>query len=118
MASALSYEYLQAIKGVPGGIPVLDGDGQIPPAQLPLSVLLFLGRYATEADLITEYDEAEIANFAFVDETTSFWYWNAASTIGAWVNQEITDEDYDLLTGEEKSLVPYLIIPVPSPPTP
>jgi len=111
MASAVSYEYLKAIQGVPGGIPVLDGEGKIPSTQVPLSLLLFLGRFATEADLIEEYDEAEMANFAYVDETSSFWYWNAASTIEAWVNQEITDEDYDLQTDEEKSMVPYLIIP-------
>jgi len=115
MASAVSYEYLKAIMGVPGGIPVLDDDGKIPDIQLPLSLLLFLGRYDTEADLVEAYDEAEIANFAFVDETASFWYWNAATTIEAWVNQEITDEDYDDLTDTEKSMVPYLIVPVPTP---
>jgi len=119
MASAVSHEYLKAIQGAPGGIPVLDDDGQIPPSQLPLSMLLFLGRYGTEVDLIDAYDEAEIANFAFVDETASFWYWNAATTIEAWVNQEITDEDYDNLTDDEKSVVPYLIVSTPAPaPTP
>ena len=118
MASAVSYEYLKAIIGIPGGIPELDENGEIPSGQLPLSVLLFLGRYATEAALIAAYDEATIANFAYVDETASFWYWNAASTIEAWVNQEISDEDYELLTDEEKSLVPYLIVPPPPTPTP
>ncbi|MCL2215672.1 MAG: hypothetical protein FWB91_01500 [Defluviitaleaceae bacterium] len=119
MASAVSYEYLKAIKGAPNGIPGLDENGQIPTTQLPISSLLFLGQYATEAELVEVYASAELANYAFVDETTSFWYWNAGLTTPAWVNQEITDEDYEQLSDIEKSMVPYLIVPTPeTPPDP
>jgi len=111
MASAVSYEYLKSIQGVPGGIPTLDDNGEIPGGQLPQGLLLFVGQYALETDLTTAYPTAEIAQFAYVDETISFWYWNAASTIEAWVNQEIEEADYILLTAAEQSMVPYLIVP-------
>jgi len=111
MASAVSYEYLKAIQGVPGGIPVLDDDGKIPESQLPSdAVSPFKGQFALIADL-DELDDPVLADYAFVDETSSFWYWNPALTVPAWVNQEIIEEDYIALDPAEQSMVPYLVIP-------
>jgi len=112
MASAVSYEYLKSIQGVPNGIPTLDGSGNIPEAQLPPSATSpFKGQFADETELIDEYPTAGIADFAFVDDTASFWYWNAGLTVPAWTNQEIEETDYLLLSNLAKSMVPYLVLP-------
>ncbi|MCL2854411.1 MAG: hypothetical protein FWE21_02180 [Defluviitaleaceae bacterium] len=117
MASAVSYEYLKSIQGAPNGIPTLDGSGEIPTTQLPSSAVSpFKGRFADEADLIDEYLTAGMADFAFLDDTASFWYWNALLTVPAWVNQEIEESDYLLLSDAARSAVPYLV--VPNAPTP
>jgi len=118
MANSVSYEYLQAIQGVPGGIATLDPNGEIPTTQLPDSAVSpFKGEYATEALLIAAYPTANLADYAYVYETTSFWFWNAGllDSVGepapAWVNQEIEETDYNALDAVEKSMVPYLVIP-------
>jgi len=120
MANSVSYEYLKAIQGVPGGIPTLDNNGEIPTGQLPDSAASpFKGEYATEAALLLAYPTANLADYAYVDETTSFWYWNAGLLDGigdpapAWVNQEIEETPYNLLDAAEKSMVPYLVIADP-----
>jgi len=116
MASAVSLEYLKSIKGAPGGIPSLDENGEIPDIQLPSSAVSpFKGHFADEAELISEYPVAGMADYAYLDDTHSFWYWNAGLIVAAWVNQEITETDYDLLDDIEKSMVPYLIVPAPAP---
>ncbi|MCL2572637.1 MAG: hypothetical protein FWE11_09565 [Defluviitaleaceae bacterium] len=121
MASSVSLEYLKSLYGQPGGLPTLDGDGEIPIGQLPSIVALFKGQFVDEAALVDEFPTASLACYAFVDDTSSFWYWNAGledPLAPAWVNQEITEDDYDLLTDLAKSMVPYIIIPTPTPPTP
>ncbi|MCL2528071.1 MAG: hypothetical protein FWE42_06565 [Defluviitaleaceae bacterium] len=125
MASAVSYEYLKSIQGVPGGIPVLDDTGAIPPTQLPDVVTLFKGRYTDAGALRTAVPTAGIANYAFIDSTSSFWYWNTELLDAGddpepdWVNQEISEENYLGLTPLQRSVVPYLVIPpLYIPPTP
>jgi len=114
MASAVSFEYLKSIQGAPNGIPTLDGDGKLPESQLPASMVSpFKGQFADESDLTDEYPTAGLADYAFIDDTSSFWYWNPALVIAAWVNQEITEDDYEDLSDLEKSMVPYLIVPAP-----
>jgi len=118
MASGVSLEYLKSLLGAPGGIPTLDDEGEIPITQLPTLVALFKGQFPDEAALVDAFPEAGLANFAYVDDTLSFWYWNAGledPLEPAWVNQEITEDDYDLLTDLAKSMVPYLIVPDPAP---
>ncbi|MCL2420976.1 MAG: hypothetical protein FWD03_03885 [Defluviitaleaceae bacterium] len=116
MASALSYEYLKSVQGAPNGIPTLDGNGEIPSTQLPDSAVSpFKGQFADEAALTTAYPTANIADFAYVDDTNSFWYWNAGLDTPAWVNQEIAETDYIALTIAEQSMVPYLVTPDPVP---
>jgi len=112
MANAVSHEYLKSIQGAPNGIPTLDGDGNIPEAQLPPSAVSpFKGQFADETELTDEYPTAGIADFAYVDDTSSFWYWNAGLTVPAWINQEIEEQDYLLLSDIAKSMVPYLVVP-------
>ncbi|MCL2360591.1 MAG: hypothetical protein FWC73_02120 [Defluviitaleaceae bacterium] len=83
MASAVSYEYLKSIMGAPGGIPTLDGDGEIPSSQLPPTVVSpFRGAFTDVAALTTAHPTAGIADFAFVNSSLSFWYWNRALTAG------------------------------------
>jgi len=112
MANAVSYEYLKSIQGVPGGIPTLDDNGEIPVSQLPSEYASpFKGQYPDEAELIGEYPTAQLADYAFVDDTSSFWFWNPGLDVPAWVNQEIEETDYIALTALEQSMVPYLVIP-------
>jgi len=117
MASAVSYEYLKAIQGVPNGIPNLDDSGEIPITQFPDIVALFKGRFDTADLLRGAFPTASIANYAFVDASASYWYWNPelvdtdSDPAPDWVNQEITEEDYLGLTALEQSVVPYLVIP-------
>jgi hypothetical protein len=133
MASALSLEYLQSIEGaanglatldattkvpmlqlsagVANGLATLDAAGLVPESQLPTSVINpYKGEYADEATLIAAHPTGVLADYAYNDDTMSFWYWNAAVTIAAWVNQEITAVAYALLTADEKAVVPYIII--------
>jgi len=112
MASAVSYEFLQNLKGAPNGLATLDNTSKIPVAQLPPSSALFLGIFATSADLPAS---AELAQFAYVTGTLSFWYWNPATDIDGWVNQQIEEADYILLTNEEQSYVPYVVITTVTP---
>lgn len=112
MASAISYEFFQAKKGVSNGIASLDTNGKIPVSQLPdVAIETYKGEYATSALLIAAYPTATPADYAYVTETTSYWYWNSALTTPAWVNQQITEAAYNLLTAAEQAAVPYIIIP-------
>lgn len=112
MASAVSLEYLQSIKGQPNGLASLDGTGKIPASQLPASsVEVYLGEYATDTALITAYPVAMLANYAYVDSTSSYWYWNKGLATPAWVNQQITATAYLALTAQAKASVPYVIVP-------
>lgn len=112
MASAVSLEYLQSIQGVADGLATLDNTGKIPVSQLPPSaVSIYLGEYATDTALATAHPAASIADFAFVESTMSFWYWNQELTPAAWVNQLITADDYLDLTTDERAVVPYIIVP-------
>ena len=112
MASAVSLEYLKSLLGADNGIATLDNDGLVPTSQLPPeSASPFKGHYADEAELTTAYPLANIADYAYVDDSLSFWYWNDGLSTPAWVNQEIIEADYDLLSDLEKSMVPYLIVP-------
>lgn len=112
MASATSLEYLQSIEGVANGLATLDGSGTVPLSQLPASVInVYLGEYATEAALIAAYPTAALANYAFVTDTLSYWYWNRELTPAAWVNQQISAVDYEALTAAQQGVVPYIISP-------
>lgn len=114
MANAVSYEYLKSIQGTPNGIPTLDDNGEIPVTQLPSSASSpFKGEFADETALTTAYPTAELADYAYVDDTSSFWYWNPGLSTPAWVNQEIAEADYLLLSAAEISMVPYLVVPNP-----
>ena len=111
MANAVSYEYLKSIQGVANGIPTLDNSGTIPTSQLPAAVVSpFKGEFADEPTLTTAFPTASLADYAFVDDTGSFWYWNAGLAVPAWVNQEIGETDYLALSALAQSMVPYLIV--------
>ena len=112
MASSVSYEFLNAVKGALNGIASLDASGLIPTAQLPPAATSpYKGVFASVADLPAT---GVTADYAFVTGL-GFYYWNAALiTPGpGWVAQEITEADYLLLTTPEIIAVPYLVIPTP-----
>lgn len=114
MASAVSLEYLLSIQGAPNGLATLDENGTIPLTQLPPSVVSgksFKGEFDDQAALMTAYPTAELADYAFVNSTSSFWYWNPRLAIPAWVNQLVTVEEYMALGPAENDVVPYIIIP-------
>jgi hypothetical protein len=110
MASALSYELFVAKQGVANGIATLDGDGLVPVSQLPpVAIETYKGEYATSAALITAYPTAALADYAYVTATSSYWYWNDALAIPAWVDQQIAELDYLDLTVAERAAVPYIV---------
>lgn len=112
MSSSISLEYLNSIKGSANGLATLDGTGKVPISQLPGGAIeTYKGEYATSSALNTAYPSANLADYAYVTATSSFWYWNRALSVPTWVNQEITAIDYNALSSAEKSVVPYIIIP-------
>ena len=112
MSSAISLEYLNSIEGVANGLATLDGTGKVPLSQIPGGAIeTYKGEYATSALLITAYPSANLADYAYVTATLSYWYWNKSLSTPAWVNQEITATAYNLLSDTEKASVPYIIIP-------
>lgn len=125
MASAISYELFQSKQGTPNGLATLDANGKIPLSQLPLldlppstqsysevhfqSVQAYKGKFTTLKDLMTNYPTAELADYAYVTETYSYWYWNEAIEVPNWVNQQISEADYLLLNYAAKLVVPYIV---------
>lgn len=67
------------------------------------------GEFRTLNELQIAFPVAYKPDFAFVQETDSFWYWS--QTLGQWVNQDITSSDYELLTPEQRESIPYIIVP-------
>ena len=111
MSSAVSLEYLQSIEGVANGLATLDGSGTIPISQLPGgAVETYKGEYATSVLLIAAYPTANLADYAYVTATSSYWYWNKALGTPAWVSQEITATAYLALSVAERAAVPYIIV--------
>lgn len=133
MASSLSYELFVAKQGVANGLATLDasgkvldaqlklavanglatldGTGKIPAAQLPASAVeTYKGKYATTAALTAAYVTASLADYAYVTETNSYWYWNEAIETPAWVNQQIAEAAYNDLDTTEKAAVPYIVV--------
>ena len=114
MASAISYELFQAKRGAANGIASLGSDSKVPVGQLPAEAISpYKGTYATSAALIAAHATADEGDYAYVTETTSYWYWNAALGTPAWVNQQITESAYAALSTAEKAAVPYIVIPNP-----
>jgi hypothetical protein len=110
MASALSYELFVAKQGVANGIATLDGSGLVPVSQLPPAAIeTYKGEYADEAALVAAYPTAALADYAYVTATSSYWYWNDALGTPAWVNQQITEANYLLLSPAERAAVPYIV---------
>jgi len=110
MASAVSYEFLKdkATNPTPDWFATLDSTGVIPVTQMPSGMISpYKGELATTALPST----GVIADYAWNTDTQTFWYWQNFSTPPAWVDQEITEADYILLTPQEQAAVPYLVIP-------
>ncbi|MCL2532486.1 MAG: hypothetical protein FWE40_10125 [Oscillospiraceae bacterium] len=116
MASAVSYEYLQSIRGATGGIASLGNDGKVPTSQLPPGLIsVYKGVYNTAVDLNTAYPDGNTGDYAYVTADGMFYYWS--SELDLWVQQEIEETDYLALSDAAKAAVPYLVIP-DAPPTP
>lgn len=112
MASSVSYELFQAKQGVASGLATLDVSGKIPVTQLPAEAIeSYKGQYDTSALLIAAHPTGILGDYAYVTETTSYWYWNAELAVPAWVNQQITEAAYALLSAAEQAAVPYILIP-------
>ncbi len=90
----------------------MDGAGLVPLSQLPASTVeTYKGQYATSVDLIAAYPAASLADYAYVTATSSYWYWNdALLPAAAWVDQQITEAAYLILTAPERAGVPYIVV--------
>lgn len=69
----------------------------------------FKGVFQTSTILQTSYTTASQADYAYVNNTSSYWYWNPALGIPAWVNQQISEAAYNALSTAEKAAVPYIV---------
>lgn len=69
----------------------------------------YKGRFATSAELQTKYPTASLADYAYVNNTSSYWYWNSGLATPSWVNQEITESAYLALVSAAKAAVPYIV---------
>lgn len=111
MASSVSLELLNAKSGAANGLATLDGTGKVPVTQLPAAAIeTYKGEYATSVLLIAAFPTGLLADYAYVTATLSYWYWNAALGTPAWVNQQITEAAYLLLSAAEQAAVPYIIV--------
>jgi len=109
VASAVSYELLISKFGTPNGVATLDGAGLVPVSQLPNGVFgPYRGQYATSDALFAAFPIGTYADYAYVLGTSSYWYWNV--NLAHWVNQQITEADYLLLSVAAKAAVPYIVI--------
>lgn len=121
MSSCISYEFFQSKQGMPNGIATLDKDGKIPFSQLPdfdnpvaktttiKTKETFKGKYVEIKELISSNEEAQLADYAYVYETKSYWYWNEA--LAKWVNENISESAYNTLKDVEKDSIPYIVGP-------
>ena len=69
----------------------------------------FKGSFPTNTALTQAYATASLADYAYVVSTNSYWYWNAGLATPAWVNQEITEAAYTVLSTAAKAAVPYIV---------
>ncbi|MCL2445743.1 MAG: hypothetical protein FWD06_03125 [Oscillospiraceae bacterium] len=110
MASAVSYEYLQSIRGATGGVATLGNDGKVPASQLPpFPPSTYKGVFATAGDLNTAYPTGNIGEYAYVTADGMYYYWN--DELALWVQEEIEENDYLALSDAAKAAVPYLVVP-------
>ena len=111
MASAISLEYLVSLEGVANGLATLDSSGVIPAAQLPAdAVSPFKGTFADSSALPAT---GILADYAYVTDTGTFWYWNPGLATPGWANQNITLADYNALPEAAKAQMPYILVPTP-----
>ena len=111
MASAISYEFYSSKLGVANGLATLDAGGLVPVSQLPPAAIeTYKGEFATSALLIAAYPTGALADYAYVTDTLSYWYWNDALAVPAWVNQQITEAAYLALSAAEQAAVPYILV--------
>ena len=93
------------------GLATLDATGKIPVSELPdVAVSPYKGEYADSAALILAYPTATLADYAYVTATSTYWYWNAALAVPAWVNQQIAEAAYLALSVAERAAVPYIVV--------
>jgi len=121
MSSCISYEFFQTKQGMPNGIATLDEDGKIPLSQLPdldmpvskattiKTKETFKGKYVGIKELISSNEKAKLADYAYVYETKSYWYWN--EVLAKWVNENISESEYNSLKDDEKDSIPYIVGP-------
>lgn len=69
----------------------------------------YKGRYATSTLLIGKNATAALSDYAYVTDTGSYWYWNSALGIPAWVNQQIAEASFAALSNAEKAALPYIV---------
>jgi len=112
--SAMSYELYISKLGVPGGVATLGPDGIVPDTQLPpSSVNIFQGSFADLTNLQTAVPVGQMAWFAYVTADLAFYYWDTYAE--AWANQNVNEVAYTAMSDEEKSVVPWIVIPMTTP---
>lgn len=110
MSGATLNEICVPRQGEADGIATLDSSTKIPISQIPAAAIeTYKGEYTTSSALQTAYASASLADYAYVTGTSSYWYWNSASSPAAWVNQQVTEADYNALDSAVRAAAPYIV---------
>lgn len=110
MASAISYELFSSKQAAANGLATLDATAKIPIAQLPSSVIKnYKGEFETDSALKTAHTTGIMGDYAYVTASSSYWYWNEALETAGWVNQQISETEYNALSAQAKAAVPYIV---------
>ena len=78
---------------------------------LNISTAKYRGKFNTSTALSQEYTTGTSADYAYVAGTLSYWYWNPSLAIPGWVNQEISEAAYIMLSPSQRAAVPYVVVP-------
>jgi hypothetical protein len=104
MASSITLEYLESIKGAPNGLSTLDASGKIPASEIPAITHAFVGNYTAIADLQTAYSTADYGMYGYISGIKYFY--NAALTTPGWTSVEVTATAYNAMTAAERAGMP------------
>lgn len=68
----------------------------------------YKGEYGTSAQLIADNPNSVLADYGYVNETSSFWYYSP--TLGTYVNQNVTASQYSSYEQAVKDEIPFIIV--------
>lgn len=68
----------------------------------------YKGEYDTSAELIADNPNSVLADYGYVKETSSFWYYSP--TLETYINQNVTASQYGAYEQAVKDEIPFIIV--------